>query len=290
MKNRETRLNVQGLARREPLLMTTMVASENNTFVSIDLAAGEPTVSTHFSQDEMYKYATFDGVDKAPFYRDGRLYIDDIYLMVMSVSPIGHVKMQETFDAVWPAGTFADQWLADPEVIKKKLKTERQVHKMLALALGYGCGPKKMVKQCYEAGYELSFKDAKTFHRAYWQLFSGLKRFSDRCAREVETNGVIINPFGYRGKCEPHKAFNFFIQSSVSGIMHVYLAELAELAPYMHLVTIIHDELLVEVPKVRLEEFRKHKEEATMNLNKYLGWTVAIRTGFAVGDSLYEAK
>lgn len=284
------KLNVQGLARREPLLMECFPAPPETVYVSIDLAAGEPSVCTHFSEDPVYRYATFDGVGKVPHYRDSVLYIDDIYLMGMSVSPVGRDKLRAAFDRGWPAGSFADQWLKDPDVIKNALKKERAMHKMLILALSYGVGAKKMVKQCYEAGINLSLRDAKEFHAAYWTLFKGVKSLSKRLARQMGQDGYIVNPFGYRGVPLPHNALNFFFQSAVSGIMHVYLLKLAALAPYMKLITIIHDELLCEIPKVLVEQFRKDSQAATDSLNVDLGWSVNIRTGFVVGDSFYTAK
>ncbi len=285
-KEKRARLNVQALARRDRRLVGCIHASTDTDIISIDLAAGEPSVTTHFSQDKNYRWATFDGVGKAPFY-DGRvLMIDDIYLMCMSVSPMGAGIIRKEFDTT----NFADIWLSDPESIKSKLKKERQFHKILALGLGYGMGPRKMVNAAYDAGYLLSFSEAKEFHKAYWNLFHGVRVLSDKLAAQVERDGFIVNPFGYRGVPEPRKAFNFFIQSSVSGIMHVFLAILAAKAPYMHLLTVIHDELLVEVPKDLLETFRKDKEAATKELNAQLGWSVDIRTGFAVGATWYDAK
>ncbi len=158
------------------------------------------------------------------------------------------------------------------------------------LGLGYGMGPRKMVNAAYDAGYIISFAEAKEFHRNYWQLFAGLKTLSDRLAAQRERDGYVINPFGYRSVAEPRKAFNAFIQSSVSGIMHVYLAILTEIAPYAKLVTCIHDELLMSVPDKKLTEFKAAKEAATEELNTQLQWSVKVRTGWALGKNWYDAK
>ncbi len=289
-KKRESRLNVQALARRAETLMGCIGPEPDFVNISIDLSAGEPTVTTHFSGDPNYRYANFDGVDKAPYYDGSVLMIDDIYFQCTSVSPMGAADMRAAFDAKWPAGSFVDQWLADPEHIKSKLKKLRTFHKMLALAKGYGMGAKKMVSASYDAGYLLNFADAKKFGDRYWQLYPGVKSFSDKLSAQVERDGYIVNPFGYRGVPTPHKAFNFFIQSSVSGIMHAFLAILGSRCPYMRLLTVIHDELLVEVPRDMLETFRLDKEEATRELNRQLGWSVEIRTGFVCGSNWYEAK
>ncbi len=285
------RLNVQGLARRDPGLMRCILPEEDHRTVSIDLGAGEPTVTAHFSQDPFYRYACFDGVGKPPLYCNGVLKIDDIYLMTMSVSPIGRKLMWDTYhNHKFNGKNFVEQWLEDPEVIKTYFKKMRQLHKMLALALGYGMGPRKMIKQCYDNGFAMDEATAKAFYRAYWELFAGVRRLADKLARMVEMQGFIVNPFGYRMTPPPHKAFNYFIQSSVSGIMHVFCYKLMTVAPYAHFSTVIHDELVADVPVTRLDDFRAAKELATVSLNEDLKWSVNIRTGFAVGDNWYEAK
>lgn len=287
---RQKRLNIQGLARREPLLQHCFPAPNDSVYVSIDLAAGEPSVTTHFSQDTNYRYATFDGVGKRPFYRDDVLMIGDIYLMSASINPLHTSTMKGAFDKTWPAGSFADQWVADDEIIKKALKAPRTFNKMAALGFSYGMGAKKFVKQAYDQGFSIDLRSAKELHYNYWQLFADVRRFANRLAKQREMDGYIVNPFGYRSIAEPHKAFNAFIQSSVSGIMHVYLMLLSTIAPYMKLITVIHDELLVEIPKDLVEQFRKDSQTATDELNTQLGWTVLIRTGFAVGKDFYDAK
>jgi hypothetical protein len=158
------------------------------------------------------------------------------------------------------------------------------------LALGYGMGPKRMVVQCKDKGYELDLKTARDFYKSYWDLFSGIRRLSISLGNRVKRDGYIVNPFGYRLTPNGFKALNFFIQSSVSGIMHVFNAKLFAIAPYSKFVTIIHDEVICDVPIDRIEDFRKAKEIATESLNEDLKWTVKIRTGFVFGGSWYEAK
>lgn len=271
--------------------MACIVPDDGYRTVSLDLSAGEPSVTAHYSQDMRYRYATFDGVGQAPSYRNGVLYIDDIYLMVMSVSPLGREAMARAFkEQAFGGVSFVDQWLKDPEVVKSFFKKERQLHKMLALALGYGMGPTKMIKQAFDNGYIMDMKTARAFYQAYWELFSGVRALADRLARQIKSKGFIVNEFGYRMTPPPHKGFNYLIQSTVSGIMHAFVAKLMAIAPYARFSTIIHDELVADVPECRVLEFRKAKEEATDSLNHDLGWTVAIRTGFAVGQNWFEAK
>ena len=293
------RLNVQGLSRRLRPLMTTLVARPGHTFVSVDLSSGEPTVTTHFSQDKYYFAATFGMVGKAPYYdAQGVLMIDDIYLMGMSVSPMGKDLMREVSTRTFTAKdgktplSFAEKWLEDKEYIQKSvLAVERPFHKILILGLGYSMGPKHMVEAAYKAGYELSLADAKAFFEAYWKLFSGVKTLGKSLQARFKRLGYLVNPFGYRlVPDKDYKALNYFIQSSVSGVMNVLCAKFFAIAPYARFVTIIHDELITEVPDDKLEEVRIAMDKAVDSLNNDLKWSVNIRTGWAVGKSLYEAK
>lgn len=289
---RPRRLNIQGLARADAGMMRCMKpSSDKHVFVSCDLASGEPTVVSHFSQDPRYRYACFDGVGKMPYYdNDAVLMISDIYLMTMSVSPIGAEKMRSAFNQQYEGKSFAEQWLINADVCKKPIKKDRDIHKMLKLAIDYGMGPKKMVTQCYDRGVVIPFPTAKRFHQKTWETFAGVRRFADYCALKVKRDGYLINPFGYRLTPTPFRAFNYMIQSSVSGIIHVLIAKLFAIAPYSTLVTIIHDELIIDVPINRIEDLRRDVQSAADSLNEDLKWTVNIRVGFAIGATLYEAK
>lgn len=288
------RLNPQGLARRDPLLMSCILSDPGRITVSIDLSAGEPSVTAHFSGDPNYYAATFGMVGKAPYYNsNGLLMISDIYLMVMSKSPMGKDVLWKAFhEGVYEGLTFAEMWLKDSEYITKKiLKEPREFHKMLGLAAGYGMQAKKMVKSSYEKGKTLSIQDAKGFLKdGYWGTFKDVRKFADALSAKAARDTYIVNEFGYRLKPEPHKAFNYVIQSSVSGIMHVFAAKLVKAAPYSRFITCIHDELLMDIPENMVDDFRKDAERATDSLNDDLGWSVRIRTGFAVGKTWYEAK
>jgi DNA polymerase I-like protein with 3'-5' exonuclease and polymerase domains len=284
------RLNAQGLARRYKNMMSAIKAHPGETIVSIDLSAGEPTVTTHFSGDKNYRWATLDGIGKAPEYHNGVLLIDDVYLMTASVSPMHAQIMIDALKRDWGGKSFQQQWLEDSEVIKAALKSHRQVCKILALGIGYGMQPRKMVKQMYDQGYDLSLNNATAFFNNYWELFKDVKRLSNKLSNQVKSDGYLINPFGFRMTPEPRKAFNYFIQSSVSGIMHVYLIKLMSIAPYARFISVIHDELLMSVPDHLLEQFRIDSQLATKSLNDDLQWTVNIRTGFAPGKNWYESK
>lgn len=290
--SRGKRLNIQGLARSAKELMTHIVPDEGQIYVSIDFASGEPTITSELSKDPNYIYACFGGVGKEPFYKDGLLYCDDIYVMNMSKSPLHAELVRKTFDeGQFDGRNFREQWLIDKEVITKQtLKKARDVEKMLCLALGYGMQPKKMVKQCYERGFSITPQQARAFYDSYWRTFSDVRKFADYCALKAKKDGYLINHFGYRLTCAPRLAYNYVIQSSVSGAIHVLIMKLFSIAKYSKLITIIHDELICSCPIERLRDFKKDLDLATESLNSDLGWQMKIRTGFAPGSTLYHAK
>ena len=271
--------------------MENIIADEGYTYVSVDLSAGEPTITTHFTQDKHYKYATFDGVGKAPYYDGEVLMIDDIYLQTASISPVGKDIMRNAFlNDKYDGKTFAEQWLIDPEIIKKKYKVTRALHKIMALGMSYGMGAKKAEKNLADNGFKITLSHAKELHTKYWRLYAGIRSFADQLSLEMKQKGFIYNPFGYRITAEPHNAFNGFIQSSVNGI--IALLAMFTLKHYSNavLVTVIHDEIIWKIPKIHIEEFKKACQLATIDLNSFLKWSVDIRTGFVVGDNFYEAK
>lgn len=280
-------LNVQGLARREKGLMGCLVADPGHTFVSIDLASGEPTCTAHYSGDKNYRALTFDLVGKKPEWKDGILMLDDPYLAFASISPLGGNKVKEA----WDQGLF-ERWLDDPESVKKELKAVRATHKTFFLALAYGQGPRGMVNFSADQGFSLDVKSAREIHANFWnRLFPDVRRLSERLQVQFKRQGYLINEFGYRMTPEHERlCFNMLIQSTVSGVMKVFEDMVLETAAYATYVVCIHDESNFMVPDDKLEQFRKDITDVTKRLNQFLNWSVELRTGFAPGKTMYDAK
>jgi DNA polymerase I-like protein with 3'-5' exonuclease and polymerase domains len=290
----DVRLNVQGLARREKTLMSCLLPQAGNLICSVDLTSGEPTVTTHYSQDKNYFNACFGMVGKDPYYDENDLLqIDDIYLMGASVSPIGRQAVLDAFNDTYDGRTFAEQWKLDKDYITKKvLKKTREFHKTLILALGYGQKPKGMVSNAYDNGYVLSMKDAKLFHHQYWNiLFPRLGRLEAALQARFRETGSLVNQFGFRMVPENERlCLNYMIQSSVSGVIKVLEEFFYSKASYALPVSVIHDELLFEIPAGLEQQAREDMAWATEQLNAQLRWTVNVRTGFVAGNNWYEAK
>lgn len=159
------------------------------------------------------------------------------------------------------------------------------------LGLGYGMGAKKLVKQAYDAGEIVSLADAKAFFKVYWEIFSGMHVLGKRLEAQYKRQGYLVNDFGYRLiPREGYKCLNYFIQSSVSGIIAVLFQKFKYLCPWAKFVTVIHDELIYSLPIDRVDEAKALMYRAMASVNDDLKWTVKIRNGWSVGDSLFTAK
>jgi len=283
-------LNVQGLARRDRGLMSCLLPDDGHIFISSDGAKAEPTVSAHLTGDKNYRRCVFDMIGKPPVFENGILWLDDIYLTVLSISYLSDSIMFLWYNGV-RGRPFAEQWLEDPEIIKDILKRERKFMKIVCLGLGYEMGPRNLVKQSYDQGYQITLKQARSLYKAYWGLFNGMRIFANKAKMKLERDQQIINPFGYRMSPKvSYKANNYLTQSSVSGMFHIILMLFEEYAPYAQMITVIHDEVLYQIPRSKVEEFRVVKEKVVNTLNDMLNWDIDVGLGFVTGNNMYEAK
>lgn len=282
------RLNIQALARKEKGLMSCLLADEGYVFVSIDLAAGEPVVIAHYSQDENYVANAFGMVGKEPYWKGNLLMLDDPYLSFASVSPLGKAKIRKAWDDGW----FAN-WTTDAEAVRDKLKPiTRNFHKTLFLAHVYGQGPKGAVMFAADNGELITYGEAKEVHRVFWKvLYPKVGLLSDKLKAQVERDKTLTNAFGFRMTPEQSRlALNYLIQSSVSGIIKMAENKLYSKASYAIPGPVIHDELVPMIPVGSIEQFKLDVAEAFESLNTDLNWSVKIRNGFVPGNNFSEAK
>jgi DNA polymerase I-like protein with 3'-5' exonuclease and polymerase domains len=285
--------NVQAVPRRNKAIMSSFVTDKGKVLSSQDLIAAEPTATCQYSKDANYYDACFGMVGQAPFWKDGVLRIDDIYLMFASVIPPWRAKLEElyhrtTFDE---GRNFVQQWSHDSEVIKAACKSFRGLAKILVLGVGYGMGGKKLAKTFRENGINFPVAEVKMYWNMYWELFNGLKFLNEQCVGLVERQGYIQNEFGYiNWPPSPHKAMNALIQSTISGVMNLYTNDLLQRAPYAEFITIIHDELIVQIPDGMQEDYAAKQKETLEIVNDFVKWDVPVRAGLNWGTNLYECK
>ena len=287
------KLNVQGLSRRDEGLMRCIVATPGYTLVSSDSRAAEPSVTAHYSKDPNYRLATFDMIGKTPYFRkDGLLIIDDIYLMVASRYPEWEPDIKEAFSTTYGGVSAGDKWVEDPDFIAKGvLKHIRPKAKSLGLGIAYGLGPTNMVLFAAQNGFDFPKSSAKEFYNLYWNTYPRVRSLGKKLEKLYEAQGYIQNDFGYcLYPSRSYKCLNYLIQSSVTGLMHLFKMIFFKNCPFAHFVTVIHDEILFEVPTERLVEARMLFDKSVEELNNTIQWSVIMRFGWVEGKDWYEAK
>lgn len=206
--------------------------------------------------------------------------------MYASVCPVFSSEVKKVFGKK----ENCELWLTDPDAVKDKLKYVRKHCKTWVLAFSYGLGPKKLRIQAYESGIDLTEQDCRDAYMAFWDLFKRIRAFANKLTQLVEKQGYLINPCGFRITPASFKAYNALVQSTVSGVMNRFCSLVTELAPWAIFITIIHDEVIYEIPDARLEEFKRVRNLATDRLNDDLRWDVKFRFGWATGANFFEAK
>jgi len=284
-------INCQGLSRRDRIQQECFEADNNKVFIYADLAAGEPTVLAHYSQDPNYLNATLRMIGKRPYYdKTGVLILSDPYIMVASKFAKWKVAIREAFEATDYEGGKSgfDMWVENEDVVKARVKKIRNYAKTLGLALVYGMGAKRMVLQAQMNRFDLTLKEAKEFKDLFWSIFPYAKKLGDKLAVQFASKGVIINDFGYALYPEAdYKCMNAVIQSSVSGIMDLFGMIFFEKTKKARFITYIHDEIVFEVVKEDLDQVKAIFYDSVQQLNKMLGWSVPIRFGWAESETFY---
>lgn len=289
---KEYKLNIQAIARSDKRLMSCLQPDSGMITVSSDGLAAEPTIISHYSNDKNYKYAAFDGVGKPAYYdeKTGLLMLSDIYLMGASVNPCTSERIREAFNDTYGGVKGFDKWAEDDEFIKNQVKKERKMNKSQVLGLGYGLGAKKLVTNSYDQGFVITYDDAKKIHYNYWNvMFPDVAKLRDFLSMRVGKEGHIINPFGFRLIPEKRKALNYFVQSSVNGIIDIMVAKFFTKASYAKFRTIIHDEIVFDVPIEKEEEAKIKLQECVDEINALLNWSVKVRFGWKSGFNWYDA-
>jgi DNA polymerase I-like protein with 3'-5' exonuclease and polymerase domains len=287
-------INIQALPRRHKEFMSCLGNEEGYEYVSVDCIAAEPSVISELTGDVNYKKIVFDLKNCAPYWEDGVLMLNDIYLSVLSTTPFGRTYLKHIWDThIFPAGSFVEQWLVDSEIVKSVCKKYRTVAKSAVLSAGYGAGAAKIHKSISEAGFEITPTEAANLHKGFWKLFSGVKQYAEDCAKECsEDNNCVRNRFGQIAwLSSSHKAFNYKVQSSINPIIQFFTRAILEEMPELAFITWIHDEAIFRLPFGSRFDFIKAHERATARTNNWLGFQrVTMGFGMAFGSNLYEAK
>ena len=289
-KNQDVpKVNLPALARRDIPFMSCWEADPDHVIISSDFTSLEPSITAHFSKDYNYSYATYYGIGKEPYINEnGILMIDDVYLLVASAMPGLKEPVLEFFSD--PAN--CKKWVEDSDWCKsqKLIKGPRKSAKPACLGFNYGMGPKRFVKQCYDAGIPMTLTQAKAMYKAYWELFPEIRKLTQLLEAAFKKQGFFVNSFGYRLTTEPHKAYNAVIQSSASGVVDIITYKFFRELPEAKFIALVHDEFIYQIPKKLLKEAKETTDRCLKSLNDDLQWDIAMRLDFTIAETFADIK
>ena len=293
--NKRPGLNLPAISRREIELVKHLKCHEGHVMASFDFVSLEPSVSAAWSNDPMYKYATFEGIGKKPYLsHDGVLMLDDIYLMTASQLPMFKDPLLETFEKYKLYDAWMDPEYPDHDRVKKhkEIKKMRDISKTACLGLERGMGVDKLCLDVRaKSGYEMTRQEGQLVKDTFWGFYEGLKDLNNGLTSLVKKQGYFITrPFGFKVNCTPHKAYAFFTQAQASGVIEVMAMKLFAIAPYVKFLALIHDEIIVTFPKEMVEQFRIDLYRCLDSLNEDLKWSVPMRVGLEIGNNFGEMK
>lgn len=144
---------------------------------------------------------------------------------------------------------------------------QRQLGKNLNFSMVYGGGKPAVLRYIKEYNakggsapetWEYAGVVLKNFHRRWPGIQLVIRMLDEVC----ETRGYITTPWGRHLRPEsPHKRLNAIVQGSAADLMRNALIttweRLRELKLEAHLVSVIHDELIVDTPKVEIPLLKK---------------------------------
>jgi len=169
---------------------------------------------------------------------------------------------------------------------------ERALAKAINFGLIYGMGAPRLASS---VGIPLA--QAEAFIEAYFETYSGVKRFRDRVNAYAESHGQVINAFGRRrrfGTGSRRTALNGLIQGTAADICRIKMIALdTMLPPEIKMLVQVHDEILFEAPAEGIEEavsLIRSIMEAPVKDAKGRPFRVPIRVDIGVGRSWSDAK
>jgi len=193
----------------------------------------------------------------------------------------------------------------DPALIKE-LRAGLDLHQVFADTFGLSRTDAKCIsfgipygKQAYgfAKDWGWSLERAQDFLDEFFAKYSGVKTAIEQARKSVSLRGYVTNLSGRRRRFPDFKkktkwqkercyrqAFNFLIQSFASDCMKVAAAKIIQ-DKNLKLCNIIHDEVVVECPKMYLKQGIKHITESMINtIPISIPWEVDVSSGNRYGE------
>lgn len=296
--------------KKTKAMMDLFVARPGHTWIDLDFAALEPTVTTEFSKDKNMEAIYGQGARP-----------NDIYLFVAYSVP----QWRPLLEAVG-----YDPYSPSKESVaraKAECKHIRKIAKVVTLACAYGAGVDKIHLNLTNDGMVISREEVEQVHKGYWELFAEVKAYGyglqdswwdkvdlDTKTKEMykdwsksrykrdkiprNTVGYVMNGMG-RPMCVTHDykkdTLNRFIQSTGHDILVRYVRlvgqELDRRAiPWYPVVVDFHDAMAVEVPDRYVDQTIEVYMDSLDELNRQLGGDIQLKGTPSMGKNMAGIK
>lgn len=273
-------INFQQLFK-EPHFLSCFRARDGHKLVQADAEALEPVILAEFSQDPALLALYGPGAKT-----------NDVYLFVASKIPGLGDEILKYYDPNNPT----------PEGIKlakTHCKRERSIAKLVQLSSTYGAGAKKIHETLTFAGIDITFREVRSIHAAYWKLFAGVKRFERQLLDIWSANGGWIpSILGTPIAVSPDRIkdiISAFCQTSGHLFLQIWIYHIdrlrrergAEMYPWM---VDLHDEVFWEVPDAHTEAAAQLVSDALDCANAEVAMDIKIKGPAMIVDNMGEVK
>lgn len=291
-------------------VMDLFVARRGHTWIDLDFAALEPTVTTEFSKDPNMEAIYGNGAGQ-----------NDIYLFVASTVPQWQTQL---------GATGYDRYCPTQESVaraKKECKHIRKIAKVVVLACAYGAGIDKILENLTNDGMQITREEVAAVHASYWNTFEVVKQYGyDLQDKWWETTGItsrqiemykdwsrsrykrdkippnivgyVMNGLG-RPMCVTHDYKKDTLNRVIQGTGHDILVRYIRLVgqeldrreiEWVPIVADFHDAMCVEVPDKYIEQALEVYRDSLDELNRQLGGDIQLRGTPSWGKNMTAVK
>jgi DNA polymerase I-like protein with 3'-5' exonuclease and polymerase domains len=282
--------NIQALSRNNKPLISALRTDPGWLLVESDFMAGEPTIISALTRDKNYTLINYTLRGKPP-YMEGDLFLSsDPYISLMSIAPNTAKIFKDWLESFSSFEMLQHMWVTDKDSAIEPIKKYRKLMKIAFLALGYGCQSRKLRQIFNENGFNVSEADCEALFETFWHMFNGVERFNKAMQNIYKRQGYIYNPFGFRISTEKHKVYNALIQSSLNGVMSLYIDHLSKSGLVYKPFTIIHDSLVFQIRSEDRDNVGIVIKDCITKINEELKWSVNVAFDYHIGENMYDCK
>lgn len=246
----------------QKIVMKNFICDEGYVGIHMDLAAIEPTITAHYSEDKAL----------LKVFRDG---LGDIYLdLARDIFPTNK-ELQDGYDPRVPISS----------KIKRQFETERSVAKVVQLAVQYTGTGHTVSRKLTQSGIDTSVEQATDYVRAYWRKFRRVAEWQYQLREVNRRDGHLRNVIGriIRVPDPEYKDLpNRFVQSSAHDVLILIVLEIERLnkernAGMLPVLIDCHDSTSWQAPMAHKELALDIFRQALYNINQQLALSVQVK-------------